>query len=87
MKKGLVRVFTVAMALLLCSSTASFASSTKTCDIREIDSFPANSMERYAYCKAVENGTTFEYELEKEKESIVPMANDEYVAYVSNEKK
>ena len=50
-------------------------------NISQIDKFPKNSIERYAYSKAVTNHTSFKDELEKAKTDVVPLSNDEYVTY------
>lgn len=48
-----------------------------------IDLFPRNSLERYAYSQALAKGTTYEEELAREKNAVVPCSYDEYVKYVT----
>lgn len=62
-------------------ASANYKVNSKEMKIEDINNLPENSIERYAYSKAIENCTSFDYELRKEKDTIVPLANDEYVTY------
>lgn len=72
------------MLVVLLSALSVFAFDSKDegeANISQIDKFPKNSIERYAYSKAVTNHTSFKDELKKAKTDVVPLSNDEYVTY------
>lgn len=72
------------MLVVLLSALSVFAFDSKDegeANISQIDKFPKNSIERYAYSKAVTNHTSFKDELKKAKNDVVPLSNDEYVTY------
>lgn len=83
MKKS-IAFFTTVMLVVLLSALSVFAFDSQSegePNISQIDKFPKNSIERYAYSKAVTNHTSFKDELEKAKTDVVPLSNDEYVTY------
>lgn len=77
-------IFSAVMLVVLLSALSVFAFDSKDegeANISQIDKFPKNSIERYAYSKAVTNHTSFKDELKKAKNDVVPLSNDEYVTY------
>lgn len=83
MKKS-IAFFSAVMLVVLLSALSVFAFDSKDegeANISQIDKFPKNSIERYAYSKAVTNHTSFKDELKKAKNDVVPLSNDEYVTY------
>lgn len=72
------------MLVVLLSALSVFAFDSKDegeANISQIDKFQKDSIERYAYSKAVTNHTSFKDELKKAKNDVVPLSNDEYVTY------
>lgn len=83
MKKS-IAFFSAAMLVVLLSALSVFAFDSKDegeANISQIDKFQKDSIERYAYSKAVTNHTSFKDELKKAKNDVVPLSNDEYVTY------
>ena len=83
MKKR-IAFFTSVMLVVLLSALSVFAFDSQSegeANISQIDKFPKNSIERYAYSKAVTNHTSFKDELKKARTDVVPLSNDEYVTY------
>ena len=79
-----IAFFSTVMLVVLLSALSVFAFDSKDegeANISQIDKFPKNSIERYAYSKAVTNHTSFKDELKKAKTDVVPLSNDEYVTY------
>lgn len=82
--KRSIAFFATVMLVVLLSALSVFAFDSKDegeANISQIDKFPKNSIERYAYSKAVTNHTSFKDELKKAKTDVVPLSNDEYVTY------
>lgn len=50
-----------------------------------LKTLPKNSIQRYAYSKALENNTAYDYELKKAKDACVPLSIDEYIDYRTKE--
>lgn len=83
MKKS-IAFFSAVMLVVLLSALSVFAFDSKDegeANISQIDKFQKDSIERYAYSKAVTNHTSFKDELKKAKNDVVPLSNDEYVTY------
>ena len=83
MKKS-IAFFSAVMLVVLLSALSVFAFDSKDegeANITQIDKFQKDSIERYAYSKAVTNHTSFKDELKKAKNDVVPLSNDEYVTY------
>lgn len=82
--KRSIAFFATVMLVVLLSALSVFAFDSKDegeANISQIDKFPKDSIERYAYSKAVTNHTSFKAELKKAKTDVVPLSNDEYVTY------
>lgn len=82
--KRSIAFFATVMLVVLLSALSVFAFDSKDegeANISQIDKFPKDSIERYAYSKAVTNHTSFKDELQKAKTDVVPLSNDEYVTY------
>lgn len=82
--KRSIAFFATVMLVVLLSALSVFAFDSKNegeANISQIDKFPKDSIERYAYSKAVTNHTSFKDELQKAKTDAVPLSNDEYVTY------
>ena len=83
MKKSIAFLTTVMLVVLL-SALSVFAFDSQSegeANISQIYKFPKDSIERYAYSKAVTNHTSFKDELKNAKTDVVPLSNDEYVTY------
>ncbi len=82
--KRSIAFFATVMLVVLLSALSVFAFDSQSdgeANISQIDKFPKDSIERYAYSKAVTNHTSFTDELKKAKTDVVPLSNDEYVTY------
>lgn len=89
MKKS-IAFFSAVMLVVLLSALSVFAFDSKDegeANISQIDKFQKDSIERYAYSKAVTNHTSFKDELKKAKNDVVPLSNDEYVTYRTKDSK